>query len=119
MTNKLLDSKIKEFTDEIVEEIIVECGSEPDGEKLWIKTSDELEKIIKPILSTALSTAQEEAVREIEKEYIERKPLRPYPSAEERQDDHCRAEYNSGLRKAKMVVEQLAHLTKLSKEKKI
>jgi len=58
--NKTLTEKIEEIT----EYIMCESGREPDGERLWIKTSYELADIVKPILLKHLPEIVEEAKKE-------------------------------------------------------
>lgn len=57
-------TNLTEKIEEITEYIMCESSREPDGERLWIKTSYELADIIKPILLKHLPEIVEEAKKE-------------------------------------------------------
>lgn len=54
-----------EIVEKIIEYAMAESSREPDGERLWIKTSYELADILRPILTKELATALEEQKQKV------------------------------------------------------
>ena len=59
-TNSVMRESEIELLEKTVEDIMVESSCEPDGERLWVKTSYELADLCRPIISHSLAEARRE-----------------------------------------------------------
>ena len=68
MNKPTLRAEKPELIEKIIECAMAESSREPDGERLWIKTSYELADILRPILEKELAQVEAKAVeRELER----------------------------------------------------
>lgn len=64
-TDSVMRESEIELLEKTVEDIMVESSCEPDGERLWVKTSYELADLCRPIISHSLAEARRELVEEM------------------------------------------------------